>query len=729
MGSIEVRNPLLSKKLKRTETRLLIIDDNQIRFNQIRDLLTANEYQVDAVLLDDLQNFEKQLNFNWDLIIFGRAYDLKYEQALSLVRLSKQPNLPILLLKPDDYQANQYTGYIQKGVYDILNLEYPERFYLGLVRALSFSRLTQSQQHLIEELETAQTQAQLLVEDSNKAVATIQEGIHIQANEDYLKLFGLNSEDDIIGLPLLDLLQPQDLNEFKTRFKKISQGQFELGGFEIHSTNPKIAAVNPLKLEFLASTSEEDALQLTIDTAKTQSATTTEKAAVKPSTLQLLKRELNREPANANALITFSLAAYEPQILNADWVIYTGYFHEVKNFLKEQVRVSLFKLEHDVLVGVIQADSQEILESKLIGLAALTKPQLITVNQQTCSLNLRIGYTKLDGELHDEAQLDQYIARAFSTPLPQAQQSSEFVLDIPANMLAPAEAVPSLEFSIAEPAAAQSASSPVSAPVPTPVTPATAAAPVAMPGSILHALRQCLERGEIHLKYQQLYDKEDSNLYTYEVTSGFIFENKWQDISKLLELREDDELSIKLDRWILVESCKQLHNFITQYPEASLIVNLNRAVLFKDRSFPEFISKLITIIRSKLKHPLTLQFAEEDLILNREEAQKYIRILRDHGAEIAIREFGNSIYSETLLREMDVNALTIHPQLTAQLNSNTEELQEKITGYLEVKPVYILLRELNDMTSFANAWNVDARFIQGDYFQKKLDHLIDVQER
>lgn len=40
-----------------------------------------------------------------------------------------------------------------------------------------------------------------------------------------------------------------------------------------------------------------------------------------------------------------------------------------------------------------------------------------------------------------------------------------------------------------------------------------------------------------------------------------------------------------------------------------------------------------------------------------------------------------------------------------------------------------MLRDLNDMTSFANAWNVDARFIQGDYFQKKLDHLIDVQDQ
>jgi len=51
-------------------------------------------------------------------------------------------------------------------------------------------------------------------------------------------------------------------------------------------------------------------------------------------------------------------------------------------------------------------------------------------------------------------------------------------------------------------------------------------------------------------------------------------------------LAEDPELSIKLDRWILVESCKQLHNFITQYPEAKLIVNLNKEILFHDRTFP-----------------------------------------------------------------------------------------------------------------------------------------------
>ena len=62
-------------------------------------------------------------------------------------------------------------------------------------------------------------------------------------------------------------------------------------------------------------------------------------------------------------------------------------------------------------------------------------------------------------------------------------------------------------------------------------------------------------------------------------------------------------------------------------------------------------------------------------------------------------------------------------------DTNTEELQEKVAVYHQLKNIQIMLRDLNDMTSFANAWNVDARFIQGDYFQKKLDHLIDVQDQ
>ncbi|WP_180082618.1 EAL domain-containing protein [Acinetobacter sp. YH12123] len=709
MGSIKVRNPLLSKKLKRTETRLLIIDDNQIRFNQIRDLLTDSEHQVHAILLDDLQNFEKQLNLNWDLIIFGRAYDLKYEQALSLVQLSSQPNLPIILLKPEDYQAEQYASLVKKGIYDIVDIAEPESFYFGLIRALSFSRLQQSQQHLMEELETAQIQTQSLVEDSRKAVAVIQEGIHIQANAEYLTLFGLKNEDDVIGLPLLDLLQPTDLNDFKQRFKKISQGQLDLGRFDLVSQNIAVAGQNPLKLEFIAA-AEEDALQLAIEIGS-QSSNAVSNAPVeaspqKPKAFQQLNRTIGQQPANVNALVLFTLASCSDAIFQKDWNTYKSYFTNIKDFLKDQTHAPLFSLDNGAIVALFQADNQLKLESKLIGLNTLSKPQLLSVNNETYPLNLRIGYSVLDSDIRDEAHFDTFIAKAFNTALPTNQQAPEIDLTIPLEI-----DIPSLDFG----------------------TPEAQIAPIVVSDEapVIKALHNCLERGEIHLKYQQLYDKEDSHLYTYEVTSGFIFENKWKDIAQLRELAEDSELSIKLDRWILVESCKQLHNFITQFPEAKLIVNLNKEVLYNDRTFPEFISKLITIIRSKLKNPLILQFAEEDIQLNIDAAQKAFVELRKNGAELALRNFGHSMFSESLLRQMDVHCLTLDSNLTKMLanDKSCQELQEKITTYHEIKTVEIMLRELNDMTLFANAWNVEARFIQGDYFQKKLDHLIDVQDQ
>ena len=460
-----------------------------------------------------------------------------------------------------------------------------------------------------------------------------------------------------------------------------------------------------LKIEFLPAT-DEDALQITIDIETSEpgniTSVATEKSIQKPNIYQQINRTITKQPSHINALVLFSLAAFPENIFETNWVTSKNYFSQIKEFLKEQTHVPLFKVSPGIVTGLFQAESQAKLESKLIGLSSLTKPQLLTVNQSSYPLNLRIGYVILDGEIRDESHFEQFVSSAYNTALPQNAPTAELELKTHLD-------IPTLELH--HPEMKPSNSLPES--------------------SLIKALEQSLDRGEIHLKYQQLYDKQDANLYTYEVTSGFIFENSWKDLSSLRELAEDPELSIKLDRWILVESCKQLHNFITQYPEAKLIVNLNKEVLFHDRTFPEFISKLITIVRSKLTHPLILQFSEEDLTQNISDAQKHITQLRQFGAEVSLRDFGNSIYSESALRQLDINGLTLHHTLTTMLNTeqSTQELQEKIKIFHEIKPVEIMLRELNDMTLFANAWNVDARFIQGDYFQKKLDHLIDVQDQ
>ncbi len=700
-----MRNSLLSKKLKRTETRLLIIDDNQIRYNQILELLESKGHQIQATLLDDIKSFEKQLNNTWDIVIFGRAYDLKVEQAITLIQASKQPYLPVLMLKPDDYQFEQYMSYIHKGIYDLVNLDYSERFYIDVIRALSYNRLLQNQQHLQDELENAQTQAQALVEDSHKAVAIIQEGIHLQANPEYLALFGFDSEEDIIGMPLLDVLQPTDLHDFKVRFKKISQGQFDQASFEIQSHKQHVSGKNLFKIEFLPA--NEEALQLTIDCGTTdvnaeapqfRQPEMVEKMMA-PQALkvhQQINRIMLNQPANHNALVSFALASCPSEIFHTDVNTLKSYFNNIQDFIKEQTHLSVFKIDTGLFVALLQAESLSVLQSRLTGLAALEKPQLLSVGKNSYALQLKLGYSQINAELSSEEQLEQLLNHALHTTLVGLQNESDMALTATLN------------------------STPLS----------FDASGVLEQPSLLQTLQQQLEKGEIHLKYQQLYDKYDTSLYTYEVTSGFIYDNQWQALAGLVELENDTELSIKVDRWILVESCKQLHNFITQYPEAKLIVNMNAQILLEDPQFPELVAKLLTIVGSRLSHPLILQFSEEDLSLNLPEAQKQIIRLRQHGAEVALRNFGNSIYSESLLSQIEINYLTLDKNLSLFLadDKNLEKLQDKIASFLTIKPVEILLCELNDMNLFANAWNVEARFLQGDYFQKKLDHLTDVQD-
>ncbi|ENW95930.1 EAL domain-containing protein [Acinetobacter sp. NIPH 298] len=697
MGSIEVRNSLLSKKLKRTETRLLIIDDNQLRYNQISALFAAQDHQIQATLLDDLKAFEKQLNLAWDIVIFGRAYDLKIEQTLSLIQASAQPSLPVLLLEPDDYQAEQYQTYIHKGIYDVLNLESPEKFYINIVRTLSYSRLVQAEHRLLSELEAAQTQAQSLVAESHKAVAILQEGIHIEVNAEYATLFGFDTADDLVGLPILDVLQPEDLSQFKLRFKKISQGQFEQARFELLTQNPVIKN-NPLHLEFLPS-GNEDEIQLNIECETTQlsvaatlpSTIATEKSSSLFNALQQINRQLTNHPANSNALVLFSLNNCPNEVFQKDWHATKAYFSNIPNFIKEQVSVPVYQVDTALYVALFQAESKVVLNSLLISLNGLQKPQLLITEQYNFPLHLKLGYCELTKQIPDEAHFERILSKAFLLALPVFN-------------------TPKIDTNIGL---------------------TTEHIPKTVQISLLQELKQKLDTGDIHLKYQQTYDKQDQYTHTYEVSSGFIHNNQWQDLSDLADLKDDPELSVQLDRWILVEACKQLHNFITQYPKAKLIINLNHHILLSDKKLPELVAKLLTIIGSKQAHPIILQFSEQALQQNLTQAQPQIALLRQYGAEVAIRGFGNSIYSDTILQQIDTQYVSFHPTLSKMLASDKEmvALQEKVLHFIAQKPVEIFLNELNDMNLFANAWNVESRFLQGNYFQKKLDRLTDVQDQ
>ncbi len=402
---------------------------------------------------------------------------------------------------------------------------------------MSYSHLLQTEQRLTNELETIHSHTQTLVNSSHKAVALFQEGMHVKANTEYLNLFGFKQEDEIIGLPILDVLQPDDLNVFKQRFKKISLGQFDQARFEIQSQHAAIAGNNALKLEFIPS-QEEDAVQLTIDyqldLATPANTLFSEKSYGVQAPWQQINRQLSTYRAQANALILFKLNQCPERVFQQDWQTPAQYFNQLHSFLKEHAQMPIFNIELGAYVGVLQAENSTVLNSQLTSLQSLQKEHLLKINELNYSIQFKLSYAPITESLNEDS-FTSLLDQTNQQELPKAQAEIELAPTIDIISPEPVKPSISLDLSLEQ----------VDAP---------------LQSSLLQQLKQQLARSEIHLKYQQIYDKHDQETHNYEVTSGFISDEQWHDINDLAELREDSELSIQLDRWILVE---HVSNYIT----------------------------------------------------------------------------------------------------------------------------------------------------------------------
>lgn len=694
-----MRNSFLQNKLKQTEIRLLIIDDNQIRYNQITELLSTKKHQVHASLLDDLNSFEKQLNLPWDIILFGRAYDLKVEQSLTLIKASEQPQLPLLLLNPEDYQPEQYLSYINKGVYDLFNLDYPERFYIGLLRTLSFSRALQSQKKLEKELEQVDAQIKTSAKENANAIALIQEGIHMEASEEYLKLFHLESEDEIIGLPLLDLLQPEDAVQFKQNFKKVSQPQPEVMNFSIVSKNVSLKDKN-LDLNFFPN-SDDEGLRLIIDHGDSKTSSSTSSVY----SYESINHKITTENIPFNTLILFRLkisSEEQSHLAKLQSNEVENYITAINNFLHEQIQNTVIKLTPSIYIGLVQAKDQTQLKSKLMSLEHLSKDNLIEINKNNYTVSFHLNVTDITQPIQSQEHFNECYINAFAHPLTFEEKngiSSEIKFKSDVEISAISQAASSA-FTVAE--------------------------------QITDHIKEALADNNIHLKYQQLYDKTDAQLYMYEVLNGIIHNNEWVNLIDLKDLRDSPALSIILDRWVIVEACKQLNNFAVQHPETKLIINLNTHILTGGDQLIPLLQKILAMLSSANQDSLILKFSALELIEEGLESHSIWKMLDDLGIKIALRQFGTNVQAHgKLLEKLQPSLCYLDDQLTNALNSDEdlEKLQEHLEYYTELSAdTAFVLNQLNSMSTFANAWNVDARFLQGNYFQKKLDRLLDNQD-
>ena len=147
-----------------------------------------------------------------------------------------------LVVYGDTQTSEQLAELYEAGAFLVITDELLVEPLLG--RAVEFAVVFRDRERMSSQLGKSELRCQKLIDGSSEAVAYIQDGLHIYANQTYLDLLGFESIDDLREEPILDLAVGESAQRLKKFLKtEDAEDSFTLragGGHEIevriHST-------------------------------------------------------------------------------------------------------------------------------------------------------------------------------------------------------------------------------------------------------------------------------------------------------------------------------------------------------------------------------------------------------------------------------------------------------------------------------------------------------------
>ncbi|MEZ5553591.1 MAG: EAL domain-containing protein [Pseudomonadales bacterium] len=140
---------------------------------------------------------------------------------------AKAAHVPIILVSNEDAPLTAVEG-LHIGAADVVEETAESHLVLVVQRELEHVCQQVRFRQMRRALEETEQRCALLLQSSRAAIAYVHEGMHIYANEGYLRLFGFKDADSLLGLPLIDLMSADSAKELKAKLKAFRQNEQEV---------------------------------------------------------------------------------------------------------------------------------------------------------------------------------------------------------------------------------------------------------------------------------------------------------------------------------------------------------------------------------------------------------------------------------------------------------------------------------------------------------------------
>ncbi len=670
--------------------RLLICSQSPQEAETLTSLLRNAGHATRAHLVRDIDTLKGKLSEQvWDICLCEmKLPNLAGKDVLAEIQRQGK-DIPTVFFT-EEVDSIDTERVLKLGAMDLVPSGEYNHVLQVLLREIKNLKLRRELREAGALLREAEKRCQVLLESAQDAIAYVQDGMHLFVNESYSTVFGYEDVDDLLTMPLMDMIATRDQGRFKLLLKDFNSGKSRSGQFQCKMLNIANKEVDT-SIHFAQATFEDEScMQLIIRTNAGGNADLEIKLK-QISSQDLLtglynKQHFNEKLADAvdEAVISGSKGAVayvnidgfgqckaDVGIEGADLII-CDVAHLLRSKCREEDLVA--RVGEDIF-GVLLHDSDpEQAQGFAEHIRKSIKDHLVAVDQRTIQITVSVGIALINESSQSPKQVLQHAHEAsyYVRKLDGHEMGNGYYLYNPAQL-------------------AHSGGERLTA-----------------------KLESAIKDNSFKLLFQPVINLRDEAGEHYETLLRLV-DSDGTDVSPqefLLDI--STALKRKIDRWVILNAVKRLAQQRAQGNDTRLFINLTNESLL-DESLIIWLQKLLRA--SKLPSTsMIFQFTEADAISHLKQAKSMTNALGRLGCLVSINRFGSAIDPFKLFDYLHVDFVKVDGSFTKELESDKGMacLKELLAGISEHQKASIV-PSVENANIVAQLWTSGVSYIQGYY--------------
>jgi diguanylate cyclase (GGDEF)-like protein/PAS domain S-box-containing protein len=625
-----------------------------------------------------------------DIILCGESDSLPDLDAVTGLLQEKSCQAPVIALT-GDATADAVLAARRGGAMECIPYEPPLALQLAFGHCRETVMLRQQTDSLDAALQQSEARCRDLIESSRDAIAYIHEGMHIHANQSYLKMFGLDSTDEIDGTPLLNMVEHDDHRLLKDFLREYRGGNGESSTLEVRGLEPDGKHFKAL-MEFSPSTFDaEECIQVIIRTADN---------AELENQLEILTRQD----------ILTGLANRQEFIRTVNLAIRAG-FAGKQTHTVTYILIDNFK---KLCESVGMSGGDKLIRNTAELLATLYGDEVTLARFGDCAFTV-LWKNSNEEDAHQLAEhtrqtIEEHIAEIDGHAVSMTSSIGICVINGHSRN---AENVLSRADLACEVARSSGGNQ---------IHVHSLAVDESMDGENEpewdHVIRKTIDDERFYLAYQPVVSLNGNDGIRYEVLLRIIDEEGQVILpGQFISIAEKTDMIGEIDRWVFSTAARTLAGMDSDDGDATFFIKTSGSTL-ADKEFPVWVFNTLKSHGLKTGN-IIFEIPESVAVSDLKNTMLFINSIRKVGCRICLEHFGRHNQPQ-LLKHLNVDLVKIDGSLISNLpekKANQEKVRE-IVSLAHETGKQCVAEHVHGPSDLALLWQYDIDFIQGNFVQE-----------